>query len=215
MRKINLNIDNIIISYVIFEKTIPEITKELGCSYEPITRVLKDCNIKRRRKTINLPKEYTKELYLSGKTTTEIAEEFECSKHAVCNCLNKLNITRRSGSESHINLLIGEKNPRWRGGISFLPYCHKFNKPLKEEIRELFRRKCYICEKTEKENKKRLDVHHCDFNKQQGCKGNLTWKLLPLCKSCHAWTSHHRHEAFALLVNYWVLNPEINFNINF
>lgn len=148
---------------------------------------------------------------IDEKSTTLIAKELSCGNHVILNRLKDAGIKIRNNSESQR----GPKSPAWRGGISFLPYCHKFNKPLKEEIRELFGRKCYICEKTEKENNKKLDVHHCDFNKQQGCKGNLTWKLLPLCKSCHAWTTNHRHEAFALLVNYWSLNPEINFNTNF
>src|SRR5208337_386546 len=31
--------------------------------------------------------------------------------------------------------LIGEKSPGWKGGISFEPYCIKFNKEFKERVR--------------------------------------------------------------------------------
>jgi hypothetical protein len=35
---------------------------------------------------------------------------------------------------------------------------------------------------------KKLHVHHIDYNKMQGC-SNHTWKLVPLCTSCHGKTS--------------------------
>jgi len=210
-------------------KSMEQIAKELSCSSPTISKRLKKLNVNfktsseifselrkgdKNPRFLEIDENYIKNSYLSGKSATQIAKEVGCSYPTIYRRLRKMNIKIKSASEAQIGVSLGEKNPAWRGGISFLPYCHKFNKPLKEEIRELFGRKCYICKKTEKKNKKRLDVHHCDFNKQQGCKGNLTWKLLPLCKSCHAWTTNNRHEAFTLLVNYWAQNPEINFNPN-
>lgn len=87
--------------------------------------------------------------------------------------------------------LVGEKNPSWRGGTSFYPYCYKFNDKLKEEIRTRYDRRCYICNKHEDENilsngkKIRLSIHHIDRDKEQGCNGKK-WLLVPLCISCHA-----------------------------
>lgn len=79
----------------------------------------------------------------------------------------------------------GEKARAWKGGISFEPYCPKFNDALKEEIREKFSRVCFLCPKTEEENGRKLDVHHVDYNKEQGCNG-VRWLLVPLCMSCNA-----------------------------
>ena len=103
----------------------------------------------------------------------------------------------------------GKDHPNWKGGIAFGKYCPKFNKKLKEEVREKFGRKCYLCPKTEKENGKKLDVHHCDYNKGQGC--GQKWSLIPLCHKCHIKTNFNRWYWFNLLSNYWALNPEINF----
>ena len=79
----------------------------------------------------------------------------------------------------------GEKCIHWEGGISYEPYCPRFNFRLKEKIREKYGRACFLCGKTETENGKRLDVHHVDGDKMQGCSGKELL-LVPLCVSCHA-----------------------------
>ena len=84
-----------------------------------------------------------------------------------------------------------EKSPLWQGGISFEPYGLEFNEDLKEVIRNRDRRKCLVCEKTELENKKKLFIHHIDYNKQNNNPNNL----ISLCNSCHTKTNHNR--------NYW------------
>jgi len=86
----------------------------------------------------------------------------------------------------------GEKSCRWKGGISYLPYCPKFNRKLKEEVRNKYKRKCFLCGKTEAENDgKNMCVHHIDYDKEQGCNGK-TFELVPLCKSCHSKTNGER-----------------------
>jgi len=88
-------------------------------------------------------------------------------------------------------IMRGEKNPSWQGGISFEPYCEKFNNQKKEEIRNQYDRKCYICHKHENDNitktgkQEKLCVHHIDLDKEQGCNGKQ-WKLVPVCRKCHA-----------------------------
>lgn len=96
---------------------------------------------------------------------------------------------------------IGENSPNWRGGES-IEYCYRFNEVKKEEIRELFNRKCYLCDKNEIDNKQKLSVHHVDYNKGQGCEH--TWDLIPLCREHHIKTNYKRWYWFALLYNYWV-----------
>ena len=85
----------------------------------------------------------------------------------------------------------GEKNSNWQGGISFEPYCIKFNNAYKESIRELFERKCFLCGNTETDNGKKLDVHHVNYNKACGC-DNTKCICVPLCHSCHMKTNGNR-----------------------
>jgi len=85
---------------------------------------------------------------------------------------------------------IGKTHPNWQGGISFEPYCEKFNEKKREEIRNQYGRKCVICGRDEKDNitktgkQWKLSVHHIDSDKEQGCDGKQ-WKLAPLCMYCH------------------------------
>jgi len=89
---------------------------------------------------------------------------------------------------------LGKNNPNYTDGKSFEPYCEKFNEKKKEEVRNFYGRKCYVCNKLEsnqikeqKEKGKRgfkLSVHHVDNDKGQGCDGK-PWKLIPLCLVCH------------------------------
>ena len=96
----------------------------------------------------------------------------------------------------------GAENANWRGGTSYAPYCPKFNEALKEEIRESFGRRCFLCSATEKENGKRLPVHHVNFDKMAGCYGKR-WNLVPLCFKHHTKTNFNRWYWFCRLVNHW------------
>jgi hypothetical protein len=106
----------------------------------------------------------------------------------------------------------GDKHWNWQGGIARLPYCPKFNNIIKEEIRDIFRRKCFLCPTTEKENRRKLCVHHIDYNKNSICNGRI-WPLIPLCHSCHSKTNSNRWYWFNLLINYWAMNPDINIGV--
>lgn len=89
--------------------------------------------------------------------------------------------TRRRMSEARK----GEKNANWRGGIAFLPYCPKFNRELKEQVRERDNRICQLC--GIKENGTKLRVHHVHYDKP-----NCDPDLISLCHSCHAKTNGNR-----------------------
>jgi len=69
--------------------------------------------------------------------------------------------TRKKLSEA----IKGEKHYNWKGGISFEPYCVKFDEPFRERCRNFFARMCVECGKTEEENKAKLGVHHVNFDK--------------------------------------------------
>ena len=79
----------------------------------------------------------------------------------------------------------GEKHYLWKGGVSFAPYCPKFNMTLKEKVRNRFGQICLLCGKSALLNGEQLSVHHLNKDKMQGCKGKA-WSLVPLCRSCHS-----------------------------
>lgn len=81
----------------------------------------------------------------------------------------------------------------WTGFISFNKYCPKFNEKLKQQVRDKYNNCDYmsglpatICNPHRK-----LDVHHVDYNKQQGCDDH-EWRLIPLSRKNHAKTNRNR-----------------------
>ena len=82
----------------------------------------------------------------------------------------------------------GSKNPNWHDGVSFEPYGLEFNKELKEEIRKRDNYRCQECHYTEQQLKRKLDIHHIDYDKKN-CKPN---NLISLCHSCHPKTNFNR-----------------------
>lgn len=90
--------------------------------------------------------------------------------------------------------LIGAKASNWKGGISFEPYCSKFNEEFKQYIRNKFERKCFLCGKTEEENGKQLCVHHVNYSKECLCDDDKTCQFVPLCASCHSKVHSNRYK---------------------
>jgi hypothetical protein len=89
---------------------------------------------------------------------------------------------------------VGEGTPMWKGGLSYYPYCPKFNEQLKERVRTFFGRKCVLCHKTEKELGRKLDVHHVDYEKDNCCNDTRDPLFVPLCLSCHMKTNRDRYD---------------------
>ena len=97
------------------------------------------------------------------------------------------------------SLFILDKNPNWRGGISFEPYGIEFNKQLKEQIRKRDNYRCQQCFRHQSElfrmtkvgrRPAKLDVHHIDFNKNNHNYDNL----ISLCRNCHSQTNFNREQ---------------------
>jgi len=90
----------------------------------------------------------------------------------------------------------GEKNPSWRGGISFEPYSIEFNEELKEKIRKRDNHRCQECFKhhdelfTKNGRRYKLIIHHIDYNK----KNNNPNNLISLCRNCHVKTNFKRKD---------------------
>jgi len=88
----------------------------------------------------------------------------------------------------------GERNPSWKGGISFEPYCPKFNEEFKERVRAFFGYRCVRCGKTQEENGGRLHVHHVNYKKEACCDEGIPKYFATLCNSDHSRSNHNREK---------------------
>jgi len=81
-----------------------------------------------------------------------------------------------------------EKNPNWKGGISFLPYPTTFNNRLKQSIKDRDNNECQnpYCD----HRARKLDVHHIDYDKENCSQFNL----ISLCSRCHSKANANRNE---------------------
>jgi hypothetical protein len=103
--------------------------------------------------------------------------------------------TKKKLSKASQGKYVGEKNPmygqrgplapNWNGGTSFVPYCQKFNKQLKEKIRNRDNRTCQLC--GVKENGKKLFVYHIHYDKE-----NCYPDLIALCAGCNSKANGNR-----------------------
>ena len=100
-------------------------------------------------------------------------------------------------SKANIGKNLGENNGQWQGGKSFEPYTTDFNNKFKELIKERDKYTCQICNLFEydalKLYKKRLAIHHIDYNKLNTFPENC----ISLCIRCHPITNSNR--------NSWIL----------
>jgi len=95
-------------------------------------------------------------------------------------------------SKTLMGRFIGNKNPSWKGGISFEPYCHIWtDKEYKESIRERDNYKCQNPGCWDNCNHLTLELHHINYIK----KNCHPWNLITICKSCNTRANENR--------NYW------------
>lgn len=97
---------------------------------------------------------------------------------------------------------VGPLAANWRGGISFEPYCYKFNDDFKRNVRHFFDNKCVLClyEGLETPTQSRLlNVHHVHYDKRSLCNEDSPRMFAPLCDSHHGMTNGDREFWEALL----------------
>ena len=129
-----------------------------------------------------------------SKTDIPLSEEHKAK-------LSKANMGNLHSKESYVRQGIsvkGEKNPNFNNWSSRIPYCHLWNEPLKEEVRNRWGRVCVLTdlmrstlgselglddfEGHEIFSSRRFAVHHIRGDKMEGCNGK-EMALVPLqCK---------------------------------
>jgi len=80
----------------------------------------------------------------------------------------------------------GKLANNWIDGSSFEPYPLGWTKTFKEQIRKRDKHRCRRCGC--KENGRKLDIHHIDYNKENLSPENL----ISLCHTCHMRTNGDR-----------------------
>jgi transposase-like protein len=207
--------------YLIQNKSQKQIANEIGCKCCTVGKWIRKHNIPLRTtseaiiiknllyssKIWQNKETLHNEYIINNKSMKQLSIEFNCDVGTIKYWLTKFDIKIRKRENQK-----GENNYYWKGGISCLPYCPKFNNAFKENIRNKFNRKCFNC--NVHENKRiskegRMAVHHIDYNKNSICNGK-EWAFVPLCNSCHSRSNGKRWFWFNLLLNYWSMNDEIN-----
>ena len=129
-------------------------------------------------------KKYQKEYYQNNKE--QIIKHNKQYQHEHSSYKNMIH-SQRGSDEHRIRLSCGQQGidrNNWNGFAINSPYCYKFNDECREKNRNKYNYKCFICDKNESNNGKKLSVHHIDMSKSQGCNGEK-WKLVPVCSQCH------------------------------
>ena len=185
--------------YVLEERSAQYIATSIGVDDSAIRTWLVDMGIAPRSRSeshlIGKQKpsaEYLDRLYTHERLAArEIAKVVGVSDATILAWLKEFEIPIRTTGESLEGKYVGDKNPNWRGGTSFEPYCKKFNEAFKEKIRARYNRECFICGKSEYNNGKRLDVHHTNYKKRCMCE-DVKCLFVPLCVKCHRKTGGNR-----------------------
>lgn len=175
--------------YIQNKKSCNQIAKEVGCGRSTIRRNLITCNIPRRNRT-ERQQGKNHPIYIDGRTN-KIYYCKDCLKKGIKTEISKTGGIYNGGrcmSCSQIERLKNPKNhPCYIENLD-RDYPNKFNKILKESIRERDNHVCQICGKSAKDNGRKLDVHHIDYDKN-----NLDpINLIALCRSCHIKSNYNR-----------------------
>ena len=178
--------------------------KNVKMSEEQKTKISKSENGKiisnetrEKLRQINLGKKHSEESKTKNREASKLENLSEETLRKRSDALkgNKNSLGKHPNEET-IKKISGSNSSQWKGGLSFLPYCYKFNKKLKESIRKL---DDYICQMpgclcTQLESlilyKKTLIPHHIHYDKP-----NCAPDLITLCIKHNNKVNNNR--------NYW------------
>ena len=167
-----------------------EIAISVGVSLFSISTWMTQYKIKARTTSKSLlintlmpSKSELEEMYIGkGMTLKEIGKEIGVSSATVGLWMNGYVIETRTLFD-----FVGENANAWKGGLSYEPYCIKFNNKFKESIR---RRDDYICQLCGHEQLLggiKLSVHHIHYDKE-----NCYPDVVALCNSCNSRVNGNR-----------------------
>lgn len=83
-----------------------------------------------------------------------------------------------------------ERNPNWKGGLSYLPYPTSFNRSLKKRLKKEYDHTCQLCLQVILVGTRSLNlqIHHIDYDKANMDDANL----IPLCNRCNVKVNQNR-----------------------
>lgn len=169
--------------YIIKMKSASKIGNEIGCQQETVSNYLRKYGIPMRSQSEEI----------GGDRHPLFGKHFSKeSRQKMSESLSGENNPRfgKKFPEQSVRIS-GSGNGNWKGGISFEPYCPKFNKDLKTRVRTFFDYRCVICGKSTEENKRNLAVHHVEYDKLACCHGKPI-HFAALCHKCHSKTNYNR-----------------------
>lgn len=136
-------------------------------------------------------KEWIYQKYVTENMTIRgISRMLNVDTHVIMRVLREFDIPIRPRIEV-VKSLCGEKCASWRGGISFEPYCLKFNNDFRRRVRNFWNNRCVLCGKSSIENGQALSVHHVNYSKEACCDDSPRL-FVALCGRCHGKTGHNR-----------------------
>ena len=128
---------------------------------------------------VSSKQEYIYNHHQKGKTKSELCKSRMKGRRlspehiAKLKAHKKTEIHRENLSKSHKGKKVtsGSDHYNWKGGISTAPYPSNFTKGLREVVRVRDNYTCQIC--GEKQGKRRLTIHHIDYDKKNCDEKNL------------------------------------------
>lgn len=120
-----------------------------------------------------------------GEKKRLMPHQYKVSKTKTFYCNNKCR------AKHWEQIMIGENNPNWLGGINFEPYNPAFNKQLKEFVRRRDGYQCQLCGTAKNKvsyGHNTFIVHHIDYDKQNSSPENL----ITLCSACNSMVNYNR-----------------------
>lgn len=183
-------------------------------------------NIRKNEKYNILTKSFLiKEYKHNKKSTNKIAKELGFDSKIIYKFLKKYKIKIRTQSEAKLGIPLTEKHklnlsknhadfkgknsPNWIDGRSKIAYPDIFSYKLKQIIRKRDNFECQNlqCNLTQFKAKRKLDVHHIDYNKFNCGQSNL----ITLCHSCNTIANGYRDYWFAYYT--WIMENRILKNV--
>ena len=173
-----------------------DISKEYNCHNSTIRQKLLEYNIPVRSidEATKMPahRQKIKENNTGKKRTLEQCRKFSLVQKKRFENLEERNkirtiVLEHWGNPENKMRRSGENAWNWRGGIAFEPYSPEFSDELKNYIRFRDNYTCQLCER--RENGRKLDCHHIDYNKKYNSHSNL----ISLCTTCNNKVNFNRN----------------------